>query len=90
MKETMHVKRLAEYFQRNLKKGYTQDSLKWALINQGYQKVSVERAIELVNQELAKQAPLLREQPIITHEIIDETGNPVEVKKSWWRRLFGI
>ena len=27
---------LAEYFKRNLKKGYTADSLKWALINQGY------------------------------------------------------
>ena len=90
MTETVHVKRLAEYFKKNLKKGYTSDSLKWALINQGYQKVSVEKAMELVNQELAKQAPVLREQPIITHEVIDEHGKPVEIKKSWWRRMLGL
>mgnify|MGYP001575609665 CR=1 FL=1 len=90
MKETIHVRRLAEYFKKNLKKGYTPDSLKWALINQGYQRTSVEKAIELVNQELARQAPILREQPIITHEILDEKGKPVDVKKSWWKRLLGL
>ena len=90
MKETVHVKRLAEYFKRNIKKGYTSDSLKWALINQGYQRFSVEKAIEMANQDLAREAPVLREKPVITHEIVDETGNMVEVKKSWWRRLLGL
>jgi hypothetical protein len=90
MKETVHVKKLAEYFRKNLQKGYTPDSLKWALINQGYQKTSVERAIELANQELARQAPILREQPIIRHEILDEKGKPIEAKKSWWKSLLGL
>lgn len=90
MKETVHERRLAEYFKKNLRKGYTADSLKWALINQGYQRTSVEKAVELANQELAKEAPVLKEEPVITHEIIDETGKPVEVKKSWWKRLLGL
>ena len=90
MKETVHERRLAEYFKKNLRKKYTADSLKWALINQGYQRTSIEKALDLANLELAKEAPVLKEQPIITHEIIDEKGMPVEVKKSWWKRLFGL
>jgi hypothetical protein len=90
MKETLQVQKLAEYFKKNLGKGYTPDSLRWALINQGYQRTSVEKALELANFELARQAPLLREKPVIKHEIIDETGKPVEIKKPWWKRIFGL
>ncbi len=90
MKDTFYVRRLSEYFQKNIKKGYTADSLKWALINQGYPKVSVEKAIELANQEMAKDAPLLKEKPVISHEVIDEEGNASEVKKSWWKKILGL
>lgn len=89
MGETVHIRRIAEYFKKNIKKGYTPDSLKWALINQGYQRFSVEKAIELANQEMAKEAPVLEDKPIIKHEIIDEAGQSIEVKKSWWKRIFG-
>jgi len=90
MGETVHLRKIAEYYKRNIKKGYTSDALKWALINQGYQRFSVEKGIELANQEMAKEAPVLREKPVITHEIIDETGQAVEVKKQWWKRIFGL
>ncbi|MEX2017346.1 MAG: hypothetical protein WD876_02640 [Candidatus Pacearchaeota archaeon] len=90
MGETNHVRRIADYFKKNIKKGYTSESLKWALIKQGYQKFSVEKAIELANQEMAHEAPILQDKPVITHEVIDETGQMVEVKKSWWKRLFGL
>ncbi len=90
MKETGHVRRLTEYLKKNFKKGYTPDSLKWALINQGYQKVSVEKAMELAHQELAREAPVFKEQPVITHEVVDETGKLVEAKKSWWKRWLGL
>ena len=90
MRETVHIKNLTEYFKKNLKKGYTPDSLKWALINQGYQKSSIEKAIEIAHQELAREAPVLREKPVITHEIIDETGKAIEISKPWWKRIFGV
>jgi len=90
MKDTIHVKNLVEYLKKNVKKGYTVDSLKWALIKQGYQRTPVEKAIELVHQELAREAPVFKEKPIITHEVIDESGKPIEIKKSWWKRIFGL
>ena len=76
---------LSEYIKRNLKKGYTKESLKWALIGQGYSKIEVERALDLVDKELASQAPILNLKPLIKHEIIPV----VEEKKSFWKRMFG-
>lgn len=81
--------KIVEYFRKNLKKGYTVESLRWALIGQGYTKASVDRAIEELNKDLAKKAPVLKEKPVIKYEIIDENDNPVKIKKSWWKRVFG-
>lgn len=89
MGETIHIRKIAEYYKKNIKKGYTPDALKWALINQGYQRFSVEKGIEIANQELAREAPILETKPVITHEIITESGETMEVKKPWWKRIFG-
>lgn len=82
-----YIKKIKDYLKKNLKKGYTIDSLKWALIGQGYPKSTVERAIREVNKDLAKKAPALKEKPVIKYHIIDENNNPVEIKRSWWSRF---
>ena len=81
---------LVEYLKRNLKKGYTLESLKWALIGQGYPRTSIEKAIEDLNKDLAKQAPIFKEKPIIKYELIDENNNSVKFRKPWWKRIFGL
>ena len=50
-----YKKNLVDYFKKNLKKGYTTDALKWALINQGYSRINIEQAIEQANKELAEK-----------------------------------
>ncbi len=90
MGETDYKKKLVNYFKKNLKKGYTTESLKWALISQGYSRTAVEMAIEELNKELARQAPVLEEKPVIKYEIIDENDQPITVKKSWWKKFFGL
>ena len=80
---------LVDYLKKNLTKGYTIDSLKWALINQGYSRIAIETAIKQLNKELAEKAPILKEKPIIKYEIIDENDNPITIKKPWWKRVFG-
>ena len=82
-------RQLVDYFKKNLTKGYTIDSLKWALINQGYSRIAIETAIKQLNKELAEKAPILKEKPIIKYEIIDENDNPITIKKPWWKRVFG-
>ena len=56
-RKTDYIQQLADYIKKNLSKGYTQDALKWALINQGHSRTEVERAIALSNEQLALQAP---------------------------------
>ena len=90
MEKTDYKRRLIDYLKKNLTKGYTIDSLKFALINQGYSRSIIEMAIEKANKELAEKAPIIKEKPIIKYEIIDENDNPIKIKKSFWKQLFGI
>lgn len=81
---------LIDYFKKNLSKGYTMDSLKLALTNQGYSRSIVETTSNLANKELAKKAPILVAKPEIKHEIIDRDNNPVIITKPWWKRILGL
>lgn len=83
-----YKRQIIDYFKKNLAKGYNSETLKWALVNQGYSRVVVEDAIEQANKELAEKAPVLKEKPVIKYEIVDEYDNPIEIKKSWWKRIF--
>jgi len=85
-----YITKLVEYFQKNLKKGYTPESLRWALINQGYSKAVIEKSLEQANKELAQEAPILKEKPRIKYEIIDENDNPIMIRKPWWKRIFEL
>ena len=84
------TRNLTDYIKKNLKKGYTLESLRWALVNQGYSRVAIEDAIKQANTELAASAPILKEKPVINYEVMDENDKPLSHKKSWLRRLFGL
>lgn len=89
MRANEHLRIIVDYLKKNLSKGYTIDSLKWALVNQGYSRTEIYKGLEIANQELAREAPILKEKPTIKYEVLDEQDNPIEVKKSFWKRLFG-
>ena len=88
MRSNEHIRIIVDYLKKNLSKGYTLDSLKWALVNQGYSRTEIYKAIEVANQELAREAPILKEKPSIKYEVVDNEDKPME-KKSFWKRLFG-
>ena len=87
MVENTYKTRLVEYVKRNLKKGYPTDTLKIALINQGYMRPTVDEAIQEAIKQMASEAPVIKEKPEIEHEVI--VDEPVVEKKSFWKRLFG-
>lgn len=91
MGEGYSKSKLTEYIKKNLKKGYPLDTLKIALVNQGYSRSIIDEAIKLAMQELAKEAPALKEKPQIEHEIlVEDTTLPIlENKPSFFKRLFG-
>ena len=90
MRKLDYKRKIVDYFKRNLTKGYTPDSLKWALIDQGYSRAIIEMALDQANKELAEKAPILKEKPVIKYEIIDEYDKPIILKKSWWKRFWGL
>jgi hypothetical protein len=90
MRAEDYKSKFTEYFKKNLRKGYTEESLKWALVNQGYSRTLIDAALERTHKELAEEAPILKEKPVINYEVLDENNKPVEVKRPWWKRIFGL
>ncbi len=80
--------KLTEYFRKNLKKGYPVDTLRIALVNQGYSRATIDESAKEAIRKMAEEAPVIKEKPQIEHEVITE--EPIVEKKSWWRRLFGL
>ena len=79
---------LIEYFKRNLGKGYTADSLRFALIDQVYSRAAIDQAIETANKEIAEKAPQLKEKPIIKYELYDENYKKVEIEPfTFWEKI---
>lgn len=88
-KEKSYLQELSEYIRKNLRKGYTKESLKWALINQGHSKIEIDKALRVVDAELASEAPILKTKPIIRYEIIDPPVEKApEGPKPFWKRIF--
>ena len=106
LREGDYIQQLVDYIKKNLAKGYTLESLKWALINhQDYSKIAVEKAIKVANEQLAKQAPKINEKPKIKVEVYplydkpqnaDELNKPVKlednskIKNGFFKKLFGV
>jgi len=85
-----YIGELASYIKKNLKKGYTLDSLKYALINQGHSKLEVEKALKRAQEDQAREAPVLQTKPSIVYETLDTDSIQVEPDpRPWWKRIFG-
>jgi hypothetical protein len=80
-------RKLINYLKKNFKKGYTEESLRWALINQGYSRSRVEQGIKKAHEELSKKAPVLKEKPKIKYEIYDQENKKIDFKKSFWQKI---
>lgn len=91
MEDVSYLAKIKSYIRRNLKKGYTKESLKWALVDQGHSKRQIDMAFEKVEAEMAKEAPVLKTKPSITYHTYDEQGQEYKKdirKKTFWRRIF--
>ena len=87
MRRLDYKEQLIDYFKKNLKKGYTSDSLKFSLVKQGYSRTSVDQAFIEANKALAEKAPEFKEKPVITYQIMDENDKPIKVKRSFWSQV---
>lgn len=88
MTEDTYKSKLVEYLKKNLKKSYPVDTLRIALINQGYSRSLIDEALKEAMNELAREAPEIKEKPQIEHEVIVEEPEVVpEEKPSFFRKI---
>tara|TARA_Y100000296_G_scaffold80110_1_gene105014 strand:- start:43 stop:339 length:297 start_codon:yes stop_codon:yes gene_type:complete len=83
-------RQLVEYLKKNLIKGYTEESLKWALIQQKYSRNDIEKAIGQARKEIeeaSEKVSEVKEKPKIKYEIYDKDNKPIKVK---FRRSFSF
>ena len=88
MRQEDYTNQLADYIVKNLAKGYTIDSLRWALVHQKHSRVTVEKALELAQKQMAASAPKIEAPKDIQKEVEIEHPEP-EQKKGFFARLFG-
>lgn len=88
MRESEYKKKLMDYLRKNMGKGYDTESLRWALVDQGYSRTLIDSAIKEASSELSKARSAAQEKPVITHEIVAD--EPALQKKSWWKSFFGL
>lgn len=82
-------KNLIDHIKKNISKGYSQESLKWALIDQGHSKSEVKDILKMANKELEeeKPKPQKKEMPKIKHEIYGSDNKPIRLP--FFKRIFG-
>ncbi len=81
---------LIDQAKKNISKGYDQETLKWALIEQGHSKSEVREILEMANTELEKEKPKYSEKkeiPKIKHELYDVDNKPIRLP--FFKRVFG-
>jgi len=92
MRNDTHLGQLARHVKKNLSKGYKIDALRVALLNQGYSKIEINKAIDIANKEIEEQKIVKnKERPKIVYQLFDQDENPIQTftnKKSFWKRIF--
>lgn len=88
MKESEYRKKLTDYLRKNMSKGYNIESLRWALVSQGYTRTDIDKAIEEVNREMEAAKKKLEEKPVVKYEVFDNDNQQVYPQKPWWKKIF--
>ncbi len=87
-KELSYVDQIVSYIKKNTQKGYDKESLRWALVKQGYSKMEVEKAFKQVEKEdliMASRNALNKPESVAAIQPV-----PEEPKKSFWNKFFGL
>jgi len=81
-----YMKGLMRYADRNLSRGYTIDQIRLTLLQQGYSRAAVDRAIKLAEASRPKVAPV---EVKVEPKIMPVVEEPVR-KRTFFQKLFGL
>lgn len=88
MKDTDYRKKLYEYLMKNIAKGYDPESLKWALVSQGYTRTDVDKAIAEIKAEREAEAKRASEEKqVVQYDFGNGLNQEFQPKKPWWKKI---
>ena len=82
-----YMKGLVRYTQRNLSRRYTVDQIRLTLLQQGYSRAAVDRAIKIALESMPKAPVDVKPAPKI--EVMEPEFVP-ERKRNFFQKLFGL
>lgn len=88
-KDANYMQNLIDYVKRNLSKGYSTDSLRWALINQGHSRIEVDKALASAQAEVSRERVASRPAASPQSTPLSSFNVEPEPKLPFWKRLFG-
>jgi len=92
VRTTPHLRTILDYFEKNLKKGYKVDALRYVLLNQGYSKIEIGEAIKILEEKTKKDQEARRreEERKLRMQVQQDVKQATqEQKKGFFGRLFG-
>lgn len=91
VRNTPAIRSILDYIEKNIRKGYKMDDLRYMLLSQGYSRIDVDEAIKIFEEktkkdrEDAKKAEERRAQMLQAQQKMEPI---IEEKKGFWRSLF--
>ena len=80
-----YMKHLVGYVNKNLSKGYNIDQIKILLLNQGYSRPAIDRAVRMAEANRPLPMPKIKEEPKVEPVVVQEP----QKKKGFFAWLFG-
>jgi len=84
-REIDRITPILTYLRKNLSKGYKPETLKWALINEGYSRIEVEKGMKQIQEELDRERKIAESKALKeaeTQALIISEEMPQEVEKT--------
>jgi hypothetical protein len=81
------MKGLVRYTQRNLSRRYTVDQIRLTLIQQGYSRAAVDKAIKIAHESMPKAPAEVKLAPKI--ELVEPEPVPAR-KRNFFQKIFGL
>lgn len=91
MRKVDQISPLVDYMRKNLAKGYKINELRWTLVSQGYSKIEIDKALNIINQEQGEEDKRKADIEAATKKMMEESKPELvkEEKKGFFRSLFG-
>ena len=83
-----YMKGLVRYTQRNLSRRYTVDQIRLTLLQQGYSRAAVDRAIKLAEANRPK-TNIVEAKPEPKIEVVQHEPVPAK-KRTFFQKMFGL